>query len=121
MPKGGGVLKLYVRITGMVLVILGLLGLGALLRLSTGTSLFQLVLGAFFAYLGFWQRDQKVVRSVVGGMGVLLLGAGVILLASWFVSDDPAFLGPIQLTCLIVGSLSITASRWLGDGQGPSA
>jgi hypothetical protein len=54
-------------------------------------------------------------------MGVLLVGAGVIFLGSWFVSGDRAFLGPIQLTCLLVGSLSIAASRWLSDRQRPSA
>ena len=114
-------LKLYVRVTGMVLAIIGMLGLGTLFSQSTGASLFQLVLGAFFIYLGFWQRDQKVVRSVVGGMGVLLLGSSVILLGSQFVSGDSVSLDPIQLTCLIVGTLSIVASRWLSDRQGPSA
>ena len=109
------------RVTGMVLVIIGLLGLGALVRLSTGVSLFQLALGAFFAYLGFWQRDQTIVRSVVGGMGVLLLGASVILLGTWFVSGDSDFLGPIYVTCLLVGGMSMVAARWLSDGQRPSA
>lgn len=113
-------LKVYVRVTGMVLVMIGLLGLGALPRLNLGESLFQLAVGAFFVYLGFWQRDQRVMRSVIGGMGVLLLSSGVILLSTWFMSGDRTFLGSVQVTCLVVGTLSIAASRWLKDGQTPS-
>ena len=58
-----------------------------------------------------------VVRTVVGGMGVLLLlSKGVILMSSWLVSGDRPFFGPIEVTCLVVGASSIAASRWLGDG-----
>lgn len=66
-------LRLYARIVGLVLVLIGLAGLVDVMGVSIATSFYHAAVGAFFTYLGFWQADTLVIRSVVGGMGVVLL------------------------------------------------
>ena len=108
-------LKLYARIVGIILVSLGLAGLSGVVGVSVATSVYHAAVGALFSYLGFWQRDALVVRSVVGGMGVmLLLVKGVTISAPLFWGGEP-LLGPMEVTCLVVGALSILAAKYLRD------
>ncbi|QIN78355.1 hypothetical protein GBA65_07280 [Rubrobacter marinus] len=108
-------LRLYARIVGLILVLLGLAGLVGVVGVSVATSFYHAAVGTFFAYLGFWQRDALVIRSVVSGMGVmLLLVKGVTISMPLFWGGAP-FLGPMEVTCLVVGVLSILAAKYLSD------
>ena len=66
-------LRLYARIVGVVLFSLGAAGLAEIVGVSVAASFYHAGVGILFVYLGFWQRDASVVRSTIGGMGVILL------------------------------------------------
>ena len=108
-------LRLYARIVGLILISIGLAGLVGVVGVSAATSLYHTAVGALFAYLGFWQHDILVVRTVVGGMGVmLLLVKGITMLVPLLWGGAP-LLGSMEVTCLVVGVLSILAARYLRD------
>ncbi len=67
------VLRLYARIVGVLLILLGLAGFAGFVDTVVSTNFYHACVGAFFAYLGFWQRDTSVVRRVAGGLGLMLL------------------------------------------------
>lgn len=109
-------LRLYARIVGLILVSLGMAGLVGIVGVSAASSLYHACVGAFFVYLGFWQRDVLVVRRVVGGLGLMLLlvkGATMVVPLLW---GGGMLLGPIEVTCLVVGVLSVIAARYAGNG-----
>lgn len=109
-------LRLYARIVGLVLVSLGMAGLMGIVEVSAASSFYHACVGAFFVYLGFWQRDILVVRRVVGGLGLMLLlvkGATTVVPLLW---GGGMLLGPIELTCLVVGVLSVIVARYAGSG-----
>ena len=108
-------LRLYARIVGLILVSLGLAGLVGVVEVSAATSFYHAAVGALFAYLGFWQRDVLVVRTVVGGMGVMLLLVKGITMSVPLLWGGAPLLGPMEVTCLVVGVLSILAARYLRD------
>lgn len=108
-------IRVYAKTVGVVLVLLGLAGLTGVVDTVRPTDLFHVGVGVIFTYLGFLQRDAVVVRTVVGGMGLLLLLAkGVVLLVPLLWGEAP-FHGPIEITCLVVGFLSVLAARYLRD------
>ncbi len=106
---------MYAAIVGILLLLMALLGITGLIPTAFPADLFHASAGAFFAYLGFLQRDAQVVRQVVGGMGVLLvIGKGIILFIPLVWGQAP-FHGPIEITCFVAGVLSILAARYLQD------
>ncbi len=108
-------LRLYARIVGLVLILLGVAGLVGAVGVSAAASFYHAGVGILFVYLGFWQRDASVVRAMVGGMGViLLLVKGVTMSAPLLWGEGP-LLGPIEMTCLVVGVFSILAAKYLRD------
>lgn len=109
-------LRLYARIVGLILVSLGLAGLVGVVGVSVATSVYHAAVGALFSYLGFWQRDAVVIRSVVGGMGVMLLLVKGVTISVPLLWGGGPLLGPMEVTCLVVGALSILAARYLSDG-----
>ncbi len=112
-------IRAYAKIVGMLLVLIGLVGLVGVISTVRPTDLFHLAVGILFAYLGFLQRDTEVVRQVVGGMGVLLLLVkGTVILAP-LLWGEPPFHGPIEITCLVVGLLSILVARYSRDRTPP--
>jgi hypothetical protein len=81
--------------------------------MSPTTNFYHVAVGAFFAYLGFLQRDTKVVRQVVGGMGVLLVfveGAAIVVL---LLSGENPLIEPIEVIYLALGILCILAAKYL--------
>lgn len=58
---------------GVLLILLGLAWFTGFVDTVVSTNLYHARVGAFFAYLGFWQRDALVVRRVVSGLGPMLL------------------------------------------------
>ena len=108
-------LRLYARIVGVLLVSFGLSGFAGLVGLPVVSSFYHAAVGVLFTYLGFWQRDASVVRGMVGGLGVMLLlvkGATMLVPLLW---GGSLLLGPIEVTCLAVGVLSVLAARYLSD------
>ncbi len=110
-------LRTYTKIVGVVLLSMGLAGLADVVGWQPLTGLYHLVVGLFFAYLGFLQRDVAVIRTVVGGMGVLLLLVKAVTIFSPSLLGDAPLHGPIEITCLVIGLLSILAAKYLPDGS----
>lgn len=109
-------LRAYARVVGLGLVALGLMGFVSALGWALATNFYHVAVGSFFIYAGFLQRDAEDIRSIVGGLGTLLLlvkGATIVL--SLLFSASPLY-GPIEISCLVVGLLSILAARYLRDG-----
>lgn len=116
------VVRTYARIVGLILVVAGLGGLFYLPRLffipdlSLGESCFHLATGTIFAYLGFFQPDEEVIRPVVGGLGVLLLlGKGTIISTGLLWGEAHLF-GPTEITCIVFGITSVLAAKYLRYG-----
>ncbi len=108
-------IRTYARIVGVLLAALGLVGFTGALGVSEAASFFHVAVGGIFAYLGFRQRDAGVVRQMVGGMGVLLILVKAVTIISPVLLGEAPLHGPIEVTCLVVGLLSILAARGLRD------
>ena len=78
-------------------------------------KLFHISVGIFFTFLGF-VHDAEIVRQVVGGMGILLvICKGIIMFMPLMWGASPLH-GPIEITCLVAGVLSIFAAKYLRSG-----
>ncbi len=100
----------------MVLLILAAAG-AAGLSWTVGPILYHAAMGLMFAYVGFAQRDARLTRQVVGGLGVLLLvvkGTTILAPLLW---GEHILHGPIEITCLLLGIASILAAAFLPDGR----
>ena len=115
-------IRTYARIVGLILVVAGLGGLFYLPTfffipdLSLGESCFHLATGTIFAYLGFLQPDEKVIRPVISGLGVLLLLGKGIILATGVLWGTAHLFGPTEITCLVFGATSLLAAKYLPYG-----
>jgi hypothetical protein len=98
---------------GVLLLLAALVGGAGLIPTAFPADFFHASVGAIFAYLGFLQRDAQVVRQVVGGMGILLLVVKVVVIFLPLLWGGSLLHGPIELTCLVAGVLSIFAARYL--------
>ncbi len=101
---------------GSVLILLGLAGLVDIVGLNLPVNIFHLGVGGLFAYVGFLQKDILVVRRVIGGLGLLLLLVKVVVIGAPLLWGEPPLLAPIEITCLVVGLLSVLAARYLPSG-----
>lgn len=77
--------RTYAQVAGVVVVLIGLVGLvlgdrslGGLLNIDLAEDLIHLVTGGLMAYVGFARRDTGLLRSVVGGLGVVYLLVGTL-------------------------------------------
>ena len=75
----------YAQVVGVVIILLGvgglLLGEQALfgvLNIDIAEDLIHLLTGGLMAYVGFAQRDNALLRNVVGGLGVVYLLVGLL-------------------------------------------
>jgi hypothetical protein len=104
----------YARIAAIALVALGLLGFSELIDWASPASFFHLMLGVLYAWVGFL-HPRGDVRELVGGLGVLLVVIkSVVILAPLLWGESP-LKGPIEITCLVVGLISIVAARYLRE------
>jgi hypothetical protein len=105
-------LRIYAIAAGSLLLVVGLAGFAVLPRMNAAESFFHVAVGALYAYLGFWQKDPAVVRSVVGGMGVLLLlSKGAVILFEVLIGQEPPLFSPVEVVCIVVGLLSLLVAR----------
>lgn len=106
-------IRMYASVAGIVLVSLSIAGFVGVMGMDLPANVFHLGVGGMFVYLGFFQRDAEVVGRMVGGLGVLLLSVkGVVILAP-LLWREPPLLAPVEVTCLVMGLLSILAARYL--------
>jgi hypothetical protein len=82
-------LRIYARILAVVLAVAGVATLESLLRVGRGVGIVYLSLAALLAYVAFLQRDSAIVRSVVGGMGLLFFSTGLLVALTMSVLGFP--------------------------------
>lgn len=108
-------IRYYARIVGVVLLAAALMGRVDVISTAWPVDFFHAVVGGIFTYLGFLQRDTEVVREAVGGMGLLLLLIKGVTIVAPLLWGEPLLRGPIEITCLAAGILSVLAARYLRD------
>ncbi len=104
----------YARIAGVVLLGVAVLGL-LTLSWEAVSVFFHAAVGLLYLYVGFGLRDLASVRQMVGGLGVLLVVIKTITIATPLMWGGPPQHGAVEVTCLMVGILSILAARYLPD------
>ncbi len=108
-------IRAYAGTVGVVLLLAALLGGTGIVPTNAPTEIFHAGVGTIFAYLGFLQRDPEIVRTVVGGMGILLVVVKAIVFVLPLLWGESPLRGPIEITCLVVGVLSVFAGRYLRE------
>jgi hypothetical protein len=75
----------YAQVVGIILLVIGVGGLvlgdqvlAGALNIDILEDLVHLVTGGLLAYVGFAQRDSSIIRSVVGGLGVVFVLIGIL-------------------------------------------
>ena len=116
--------RTYAGVVGVVVILIGVVGLLAgeepllgLVNIDIVEDLVHLITGGLLAYVGFAHRDNRMVRNVVGGLGVLFALIGLL----GFVAPTLGGMVPHgyttvdNLTHLVLGALGIAAAWLLGD------
>lgn len=81
-------------------------------------DLYNVSVGLFFAYAGFFVRDGEAVRRIIEGLGVLMaVDATFIIFAPLLLGMPTLFWGPIEAILLAIGATSILAAKILRDVQ----
>ncbi len=91
MIMGQQLARLYARVVGPTVILIGIVGLllgnrpiGGALNIDLIEDAIHLSTGALLTVLGFSRVDDRIVRSAVGALGVVYLAVGFI---SFFVPD----------------------------------
>ena len=119
-------LRLYVRVMGIGLVLLGVTTILGMLGDVVGPAAGVLYsgTGGIFLYTGLGRMDTRDIRSVTGGMGVLYLASGVLVVALAVAYDLP-FLSDYDFVDdygrIAFGVLSIFAAGFLPCEEDPPA
>ncbi len=116
MPRRN-LIRTYPLLIGIAFVLLGLAGFTNLVGWDLPANLFHLFVGVTFVCLGFFLRDAEIVRLAVGGIGALLVAGKAIILGVPLLLGRTSFHPPIEVTCLVLGLLSVLAARYLRDGE----
>ncbi len=113
-------MRTYARAVGSILVLVGLAGITSLAglffvpKLNLAESFFHVSVGLMFVYAGFLNRDAAVLRSVVGGLGMLMLvGKAIVIGAGLLFGGGHDLFHPLEVVCLVVGIGSVLAARFL--------
>ncbi len=83
--------------------------------MGSGLVFYHVGVGLLFLYVGFWVRDPQTVRQMVLGLGVLLVVVKTITILVPLGWGGPPEHGSVEISCLVVGVLSILAARYLPD------
>jgi hypothetical protein len=80
--------RLYAKVVGVTVILIGVVGLllgdkslFGVLNIDLVEDGIHLLTGGLLAYAGFAVRSLKVVRAIVGGIGVAYLVIGVVAFA----------------------------------------
>ena len=109
-------IRAYSRVVGVAFALLGLAGLVNLVQWAPPVNIAHLFIGITFAWCGFLVRDTETVRMAVGGIGALLVLSKALIMAPLLLGRAYFHL-PIEVTCLVIGLLSVLAARYLRDGE----
>jgi hypothetical protein len=127
----GRIVRLYAKVVGVTVVLIGLVGLVlgndplfGVLNIDRAEDGIHLLTGGALAAAGFLARDLRVVRAVVGGIGVAYLAVGLLAYAT------PMLFGLIphgydtvldNLIHLTLGVLGIAVGFFVGRDRAPAA
>jgi len=119
--------RLYAKVVGVTVILIGVGGLllgdkslFGVLNIDLAEDGIHLLTGGLLVYAGFAASDLKVVRAIVGGIGVAYLVVGVVAFAT------PMFFGLIpsgykvvldNLIHLTLGVLGIFVGFFLADSR----
>ena len=113
-------MRTYARVAGSVLVLVGLVGLTSLgglfflPSLNLAESFFHVSVGLMFVYVGFLHWDAEALRSVVGGLGVLLIVSKAVVIGTGLLfGEEHDLFSPTEVICVVVGLGSILAATLL--------
>ena len=110
-------IRTYSLVVGVAFALLGLAGLTNLVGWDLPANIFHLFVGVTFVCLGLFLRDAQTVRLAVSGIGALLVLGKAIILVVPLLLGRASFHLPIEVTCLVVGLLSVLAAKYLRDGE----
>jgi len=107
-------LRFYARALAVVLTVSGIVFLVRVTGAGLGVGIFHLSSAAILAYVGFSRRNSTIIRSVVGGLGVLFLISGLLVALimsflgfpfegrGWEAGLVQAALGGLTMACAVV-------------------
>ena len=107
--------KYYARGAAAVLVSVGLAGFVDALSEDYPSGSYHVALGLLFGYAGFFVRNREAVRQLIGGLGVLVLVVNGLYIPVPLLWGGHPLWGPIEVSCLIVGIVSVLAAKFLRD------
>ncbi len=108
-------MRIYSGVAGLILVVLSLLGFSGVLGWDPLATSFHLSVGLLYVCTTLLIKDALSVRRIIGGLGVLLVVTKVVTIASSALLGGEPLLGPVEMTCLVLGLTSILAARFLPD------
>ena len=119
--------RLYAKVVGVTVILIGVIGLllgdkslFGVLNIDLAEDGIHLLTGGLLVYAGFAANDLKVVRAIVGGIGIAYLVVGVVAFA------EPMFFGLIpsgyevvldNLIHLTLGVLGIFVGFFLKESR----
>jgi hypothetical protein len=107
-------LRIYTRVLAVVLALIGVAALAGVFGVGPGAGVLYLISAGIVAYAGFSEREPDIVRTVVGGMGLLFWISGLLLAGImgvlgfpyegrfWEVGLWHAALGALSVTCAVL-------------------
>ena len=72
-------LRIYTRVLAVVLALIGVAALAGAFGVGPGAAVLYLISAGTVAYAGSSEREPDVVRTVVGGVGLLFWISGLLL------------------------------------------
>ncbi len=107
-------LRAYALGVGLVLFVLGLVGFTSLPHMTTSESVLHLGVGLLFFCGGLLMRDLGMLRTFLGGMGVLLLLGKVIIVSTRWFDEGFLHLPLVGIVCLVAGVTSLLIALFVG-------
>ena len=107
-------LRIYTRVLAVVLALIGVAALAGVFGVGPGAGVLYLISAGIVAYAGSSEREPDIVRTVVGGMGLLFWISGLFLAVImgalgfpyegrfWEVGLWHAALGALSVTCAML-------------------
>ena len=107
-------LRIYTRVLAVVLALIGVAALAGVFGVGPGAGMLYLISAGIVAYAGSSEREPDIVRTVVGGMGLLFWISGLFLAVIlgalgfpyegrfWEVGLWHAALGALSVSCAVL-------------------